>query len=126
MKVTILSPEKTVFEGDVNSILLPGVSGSFTVWNHHAPLLSALEAGVIQTDDLVLLIDEGFAEVKNDRVNVLVEGAISLHDIDLYEEEEILEKLLKKSVSGDVAMDAHLKEIKKYQVRIHAKKNILH
>jgi len=42
MNLEILTPDKKVFEGEVNSVSLPGTMGSFEVLNHHAPLISTL------------------------------------------------------------------------------------
>lgn len=45
MKVTIVSPEKILYEGDAESIKLPGTKGRFEVLNRHAPIIqrSAME-----------------------------------------------------------------------------------
>ena len=47
MTLTIISPEKTVFQGEVTSATFPGASGSFTVLNNHAPIISTLTAGTV-------------------------------------------------------------------------------
>ena len=41
----IVSPEKTLFEGQVKYVRLPGSAGQFAVFHNHAPLISSLEAG---------------------------------------------------------------------------------
>jgi F-type H+-transporting ATPase subunit epsilon len=40
MKLEIISPEKTYFKGDVDSVTLPGILGPFQILNNHAPLIS--------------------------------------------------------------------------------------
>jgi len=48
MILEILTPEKKVFEGEVNSAIFPGADGSFQVLNNHAPLVSLLKDGAIE------------------------------------------------------------------------------
>ena len=78
MKLEILSPEKTLFTGETDSVRLPGVMGSFTVWPHHAPLISALAPGEIRyrngEQEETLHIRGGFAEVKDDTITVCIES----------------------------------------------------
>jgi F-type H+-transporting ATPase subunit epsilon len=46
-KLSILTPEKTVFEGDVQYVEAPGAEGYFGVLAHHAALVSALASGTL-------------------------------------------------------------------------------
>ena len=83
MTLEILTPEKKLYSGEVYGIQLPGIGGSFEVLDKHAPLVSALGTG-----NLKLLLDRsgnnttsyqvkgGFIEVLNNKVTVLVEGAV--------------------------------------------------
>ena len=48
MFVEIVSPEKTLFTGDVSSVHLPGSEGSFQILNNHAPIVSTLKEGLIK------------------------------------------------------------------------------
>lgn len=48
MNIKILTPELVVFEGEVESILLPGELGEFHILNDHAPLVSSLRAGKVK------------------------------------------------------------------------------
>lgn len=48
MTLEILSPERTLFSGEVESVTLPGTLGEFTVLRHHAPLISSLTAGEVR------------------------------------------------------------------------------
>ncbi len=83
MTLEILTPEKKIYSGDVYGVQLPGISGLFEVLDKHAPLVSALGKG-----NLKILIDKssvenytiqsGFVEVLQNKVTVLVEGAIAI------------------------------------------------
>ena len=48
MFLEIVSPEKTLFTGDVSSVQLPGSEGSFQILNNHAPIVSTLKKGEIK------------------------------------------------------------------------------
>ncbi len=77
MKLEIISPEKKVFTGEVDSVNLPGAAGSFTVLPHHAALISSLKAGIItytvNGHETKVNVDSGFVEVNNNVVSVCIE-----------------------------------------------------
>ena len=50
MYLEIISPEKTLFKGEVESILFPGTYGDFQVLNNHAPIVSTLTKGKVKID----------------------------------------------------------------------------
>jgi F-type H+-transporting ATPase subunit epsilon len=79
LNLEILTPERKLFSDEVVGVQLPGVSGSFEVFDKHAPLVSALKSGRIKvindkTHTTFFEIRSGFVEVINNRVTVLVEG----------------------------------------------------
>jgi len=84
MNLEILTPEKKLYSGDVYGVQMPGISGSFEVLDKHAPLVSALKAGKIKVlkdrnnHTAFFQIQGGFAEVLNNKVTVLVEGAVAV------------------------------------------------
>ncbi len=78
MKLKLLTPQKTAFEGKVESVTVPGTSGQFTVWKDHAPLISTLINGEVsfKAADGVehkFKIDHGLAEVKDNEISIYVE-----------------------------------------------------
>ncbi len=80
MNLDIITPEKEVFSGEVESVTLPGSKGMFQVLNNHAALVSSLDEGDIkyrvsgESQDQKIRIESGFVEVLNNKVTVLVEG----------------------------------------------------
>jgi F-type H+-transporting ATPase subunit epsilon len=48
MYLEIVSPEATLFSGEVTSVAVPGVDGAFQMLNMHAPIVSILEQGVVK------------------------------------------------------------------------------
>ncbi|WP_080904717.1 F0F1 ATP synthase subunit epsilon [Parabacteroides sp. Marseille-P3160] len=79
MRLDILSPEGSLFGGNVDSVTLPGVVGSFTVLKNHAPLISALQAGKIKYkvsgsgEECEVDVKGGFTEVKKNMISVCIE-----------------------------------------------------
>jgi F-type H+-transporting ATPase subunit epsilon len=86
MNIEILTPERKFFSGEAYGVQLPGATGLFEVLEKHAPLVSALKPGRIKilkdkTHDLARFdIQSGFVEVLNNKVTILVEGAVSLEE----------------------------------------------
>lgn len=78
MKLEILSPEQTLYKGDVDVVTLPGTLGRFTILQDHAPMISSLKEGIIRIkpyegEEVELSIKGGFVEVKRNEVSVCVE-----------------------------------------------------
>lgn len=79
MTLEILTPEKTIFSGDVYGVQLPGISGMFEVLEKHAPIVSALKTGKLKilrdkSATTQYSIRGGFVEVMDNKTTVLVEG----------------------------------------------------
>jgi F-type H+-transporting ATPase subunit epsilon len=83
----IVSPEKLVFSGDVEAVVVPGTEGEFTVLKDHAPLVSSMKPGVVVIDEtpakkLRLFVPGGFAEVGPSGLTILANQAIDFADLD--------------------------------------------
>lgn len=93
MLLEIVSPEAKLFSGEITSITLPGVDGSFQILNNHAPIVSLLKQGIVKIEgslfnfpketigkftkvndqSYTLAIDSGTIEMKDNKVIVLVD-----------------------------------------------------
>ncbi len=83
LKLEILTPNGEIFNGEAISVVLPGEEGEFGVLAHHASLTTLLEAGIIdieKEDKSVesILINWGVVHVDEEKVIVLVEGAVAI------------------------------------------------
>lgn len=83
MHISVLTPDRNVFDGDARSVKVPGSSGEFEVLDNHAPIVSALDAGKVQIrldkgQMLEFRIEKGFIEVLNNTVSLLVQGYSAL------------------------------------------------
>jgi F-type H+-transporting ATPase subunit epsilon len=80
MILEIITPEKNIFNGTVDSVILPGKSGSFQLLNDHAPMVSTLQKGdlvyEVNGKKETLLVDGGVLEVANNKVLVLAEAIV--------------------------------------------------
>ena len=80
MKLDILTPEKTLFSGEVDSVTLPGTMGMFTILPQHAPMISSLRKGeisyVANGKTAILTVAGGFAEVLKRTVTVCIGGSV--------------------------------------------------
>ncbi len=83
----LVSPEKLVFSGEVESVVVPGTEGEFTVLKDHSPLMSTLKPGVVDieqtaTQKLRFLVRGGFADVAPAGLTILAEHAVPLAEFD--------------------------------------------
>lgn len=73
LKLKIVSPEKVEFAGEVESVKVPGQKGNFEILTGHAPLISALQKGIVEYGNEQLPITGGFVEVQKNVVSLCVE-----------------------------------------------------
>lgn len=85
-KLEIVTPEAKAYSDDVEMVLLPGVEGEMGILPNHAPLLTLLKPGELRVkkggQELALAVGEGFAEIHQTTVSVLVDMAIEEAKID--------------------------------------------
>jgi F-type H+-transporting ATPase subunit epsilon len=78
MKIEIVTPDSTIYEGEVSLAQFPGLDGSFEVLNNHAPMIAALKKGKVKVitdkkDTLFFEVKGGVVEVLKNRILVLAE-----------------------------------------------------
>lgn len=79
MHLEIITPDKKIYEDEVNLIQLPGSKGGFELLKNHAPIISTLDKGTIKVRDKnnqehFFEIDGGVIENKSNKIIVLVES----------------------------------------------------
>ena len=82
----LVSPERRLFAGDVDQVVVPGEEGDFGVLPNHAPFMSVIRPGAITvlndgTSERTF-IHGGFAEVTPAGLTILAEEAIPMSEID--------------------------------------------
>jgi F-type H+-transporting ATPase subunit epsilon len=87
LNVRIIAPDRTVWDNTAQEIILPSTTGQLGILSGHAPLLTALDIGVMrmrpEKEWILLSLMGGFAEIEDNRVTILVNGAEAGKDIDL-------------------------------------------
>jgi F-type H+-transporting ATPase subunit epsilon len=86
LNLRVLAPDQSVFEGDVDEVILPSATGQLGVLTGHVSLLTALDSGVLRLRQgsawSSIALMGGFAEVEANEVTVLVNGAELGNSID--------------------------------------------
>jgi len=79
LNVKVITPDKTVWDDKVEEIVLPSTTGQLGILSGHAPLLTALEVGVLRVrpdkEWKTIALMGGFAEVEDNEIKILVNGA---------------------------------------------------
>ena len=77
MKLHIYAPDKILYDGDTDSVTIPGMKGLFTILKNHAPLISSINKGVIKykvsDTEEKLSVNSGFVEVRNNVITICAE-----------------------------------------------------
>lgn len=83
MYLEIMTPDESVFEGEVDSAIFPASDGYFQVLNDHAPLVSSIGSGDVKIlkkhdqkkpEEIHFSIEGGVVEVLNNKILVLAES----------------------------------------------------
>jgi len=82
----LVSPERVLYSGEVEAVMLPGIDGDMTVLPGHAPVITALRTGVVivtnhKDEGERVLVRGGFAEINATSVIVLAERATPVEDL---------------------------------------------
>ncbi len=79
LTVRVIAPDKTVWDSAAQEVILPSTTGQLGILSGHAPLLTALETGVMRVRSekewVAIALVGGFAEIENNEVTILVNGA---------------------------------------------------
>jgi F-type H+-transporting ATPase subunit epsilon len=82
----LVSPDKVLFSGPAQAVLVPGNEGDFQVLSDHAPVMSSMRPGVVGIDDAQgkhsrVFVRGGFADVSKHGLILLAETAIPFEDL---------------------------------------------
>ena len=108
--VRVVAPDKTVWDDEAEEVILPSTTGQLGILGGHAPLITALDTGVLRVRAMgggnewtSIALMGGFAEVEEDEVTILVNGAERGDSIDREEAEKAYQDAqnTSNSVSGD-------------------------
>ncbi len=128
LKLQLVTPDRSIFEGDVDEFTVPGAVGPFTVLFNHSPIVSALVAGLFHWKEngkeSKLLLGGGFLEFHENTGVVLASSAERIEDIDEARAERSLaraEERLQHAVDGTIDYDRARASRDRAKARIAAK-----
>ena len=99
LKIRVIAPDRTVWNADAEEVILPSSTGQLGILTGHIPLLTALDIGVmrvrVEKDWIPIVLLGGFAEVENNVITILVNGAEEGSEINI----EKAQTKLKEAIS---------------------------
>nr|WKK50252.1 CF1 subunit epsilon [Ochrosphaera neapolitana] len=126
LNVRVITPDRVVWDANAEELILPSSTGQLGILTDHAPLLTALDIGVVRLKaegkwiSIVLL--EGFAEVENNKVTILCNGAEEAASINASDAQANLERitlLVDQATTKKEKIEATL-ELRKAKARLQA------
>lgn len=83
----LVAPERLIFSGEVESVVVPGTEGEFAVFKDHAPIISSLKPGIVVIEESAssrqrLYVRGGFAEITSSGLTILADKALPLYEVD--------------------------------------------
>ena len=110
IKVDVVSAEESIFSGDAEFVVLPGVMGELGIYPRHTPLLTQIRPGAVrlklpnQEPEELVFVQGGFLEVQPRHVTVLADTAIRAKDLDevaALEAKKAAEEAMQNKTSGE-------------------------
>ena len=126
LNVRVITPDKVVWDATADELILPSSTGQIGILTDHAPLLTALDIGVMRLKSdagwTSIVLMEGFAEVDENKVTILCNGAEEGSSIDLKTAQDELEKvtlLVDEATTKKEKIEATI-ELRKAKARLQA------
>jgi F-type H+-transporting ATPase subunit epsilon len=129
----ILSQDRIVYEGEVESVLLPGSEGQMEILPRHAPLLTQLQAGVVRLrlreQEEYFTVFGGVAEVAAESVTILTDAAENVEEIDVERAEAARQRAERRLAERIPDEDTYLRmraALRRADLRLQAVKRYRH
>lgn len=107
IRCEIVSQDRTVFEGDVDIVVIPGTDGEMGILPNHAPLLSTIRIGIVKVRqgevEQDFTITGGLVEVQPKIVTILADAAENVEEIDIARAEEAKHRAEQRLAEGPPA-----------------------
>ena len=124
MQLQIITAEREVFSGEVDTLVAPGVAGQLGILPNHAPLMTVLQPGELLVraggDESFLALSGGYLEVLGNVVIVLADAAEDVDEIDEARAQEALTRAQERIASreSDIGLEQAAASLRRAQVRV--------
>ena len=124
MRLEIITGERVLFQGDVESVVAPGSEGELGVLPHHAAVMTMLQPGelfyTIDGAETSFALTGGFMEIRGDHVVVLADAAERVDEIDEARAEEAVRRARERIAAKvtDVDLERALQSLRRAQIRV--------
>lgn len=124
MRLEIVTAERVLFQGEVDSVVAPGVEGELGILPKHAALMTVLQPGELRYRtggaEEHFVVTGGFIDVHGDKVSVLADAAERADEIDLARAEEAVARARQRisEHQGDLDLERALHSLRRAQVRL--------
>ena len=126
LNVRVITPDRIVWDANAEELILPSSTGQLCILTDHAPLLTALDIGVMRLKTggnwISFVLMEGFAEVEDNKITILCNGAEEGASIDASTAQAALEKvtlLVDEAATKKEKIEATI-ELRKAKARLQA------
>nr|YP_009243852.1 ATP synthase CF1 epsilon subunit [Sporolithon durum]AMK96094.1 ATP synthase CF1 epsilon subunit [Sporolithon durum] len=126
LNIRVIAPDRTVWDANAEEVILPSSTGQLGILTGHIPLLTAIDIGVmrvrIDKDWIPIVLLGGFAEVDNNTITILVNGAEEGNSINLEAARSSLEQansILEKAETNKEKIEA-TQNVRKARARVQA------
>ncbi len=124
MQFEMVTAERQLFAGEVESIVAPGAAGELGILPHHAPLLTTLSPGELRFtqggQEQSIAVTGGFLEVLDNRVTILADAAEQADEIVLERAEEAMQRAEERIArrESDMDLEQAVAALRRAQVRV--------
>ena len=119
LKLEIVTPEKKIFDAEVDSVTVPTASGEAGLLANHAPIVSALRPGIltyaVKGSVEKFVVAGGFVEMNNNKVSVLTDSAETATEIDI-EAAKAARESAEKELAANASSAIELTEVTREQL----------
>ena len=126
LKIRVIAPDRTVWNAEAEEVILPSSTGQLGILTGHIPLLTALDIGVmrvrVQKEWIPIVLLGGFAEVENNIITILVNGAEEGSKINIEKAQINLQKAISMLAEAETSKEKieATQKIRKARARVQA------
>jgi len=125
MNLEIITAERSVYSGEVDMVIAPGLDGQLGILPKHAPLITVLKPGELTVkksgeEDMYVAVSGGFMEVIGNRVSVLADACERSDEIDEVRAEQAMQRAQERLAQrgSDMELERAMSSLQRAQIRV--------